>query len=62
MTSSELMQELKLIREELQYIKEHMVDVDMVLTPEEEESLDECMREYREGKTVRLEDFKREVD
>jgi len=62
MTSSELMQELKLIREELQYIREHMVDVDMVLTPKEEECLEECMCEFRDGKTVKLCDFKREKD
>ncbi len=28
------MRELRIIREELQYIREHMVDVDMLLTPE----------------------------
>jgi len=62
MASSELMQELKLIREELQYIKEHMVDVDMVLSHEEEKCLEECMCEHRDGKTVKLCDFKREND
>ena len=54
------MQELKMIREELQYIKEHMVDVDMVLTLEEHNDIDECMKEFRDGKTVKLEDFKRD--
>jgi len=62
MSSSELMQELKLIREELQYIKEHMVDTDMILTPDEEELLEESMREYRDGKTTKLSDLKREDD
>ena len=60
MSSSELMQELKLIREELQYIREHMVDVDMFLSKEEEKCLEECMCEHRDGKTVKLCDLKRD--
>ncbi len=55
MTSSELMEELKIIREDLQYIREHMVDVDMILTPEEE-ILNQSINELREGKTTKLHD------
>jgi hypothetical protein len=29
------------------------------LTPEEEEILEECLQEYREGKTTKLADLKR---
>ena len=60
MTSSELMEELKVIREDLQYIREHMVDVDMILTPEEEEILNQSINELRNGKTTKLDDLKRD--
>ena len=60
MTSSELMEELKVIREDLQYIREHMVDVDMILTPEEEEILNQGINQLRDGKTTKLDDLKRD--
>ena len=55
----ELFSEIKAIREDLNYIKEHMVDRDMVLTSEEEKRLDESIKEYKEGKSMQLEDFER---
>lgn len=55
----EIMTELKAIRKDLDYIKAH-VEV-MSLTPEEEEALAEAEKEYREGKAVSLEDFKKEI-
>ena len=60
MTSSELMEELKVIKEDLQYIKEHMVDVDMILTPDEDEILNKSINELRDGKTTKLHDLKRD--
>ena len=60
MPSSELMEELKVIKEDLQYIKKHMVDVDMILTPEEEEILNQSINEFRDGKTTKLHDLKRD--
>lgn len=54
--------ELKAIREDLDYIKEHMVDVDMTLTKDEEERLEESLREYKDGKVISLEDFERKID
>ena len=59
--SREIAVELKAIRKELEYIKEHMVDVDMILTPEEEKRLEESLKAHREGKTVKLEDFERQT-
>ena len=53
--------ELKAIRMELEYIKEHMVDADTVLTPEEEELLEKSIWEFEEGKATRLEDFENEL-
>ncbi|MEA2032595.1 MAG: hypothetical protein U9N41_03310 [Euryarchaeota archaeon] len=52
---------MKVIRGELEYIKEHMVDVDTVLTREEERILDESLREFVEGEATKLEDFEKEL-
>jgi hypothetical protein len=57
----EVVEELRAIREGLDYIKAHMVDVDMILTPEEEERLEESLREYKEGKATPLEEFEKEM-
>ena len=57
----EIWEELKVIRRELGYIKEHMVDVDTVLTREEERILDESLREFDEGEATKLEDFEKEL-
>ena len=52
---------LKLMRE-VEYIRKHMVDVDVILTSEEEERLDESLRDYEEGRAVSLEDFEKEME
>ena len=56
----EVTRELKAIRKDLEYIKAHMVDVDMLLTPSEEKLLEQGVAEFESGKTVKLEDFERE--
>ena len=48
------MSELKNIRIEIEYIKTHMVDVDMFLTPEEGKKMEESLEEHKKGKTKRL--------
>ena len=50
-------EELKAIREELEYIKAHMVDADTILTPDEE-----ALKEFDTGKVTRLDEFKRELE
>ena len=59
--SKELVEELKAIRRDLDYIKTHMVDVDCILTPEEEARLEKSLDEHRKGKTIRLEDFEKSM-
>ena len=59
--SAKILEELKAIKEDLQYIKEHMVDIDTVLTIEEENILNNSLKEHREGKTTSLEEFEREL-
>ena len=55
------MKELKIIQKDLEYIKEHMVDADTLLTPEEEAGLEKSLKEHKEGKTTKLEDFEKEI-
>ena len=43
-------EELKAIRKDLEFIKEHMVDVDTILTQKEEWRLNEAIEEYKAGK------------
>lgn len=52
--------ELKAIRKELEYIRKHMVDVDMILTPEEDARLEIAIKEFKEGKTRSLDELERD--
>ena len=56
-TEAKLLEKLEEIKEELHYIREHMVDVDMVLTPKEEKRLNAALSEYKRGKAVSLNQF-----
>lgn len=57
-----IMEELREIKLDLDYIKEHMVDVDTILTPEEEEHLEESLQQFRDRKTTSLTEFEKEMD
>ena len=52
-------EELAAIRKDIDYIKEHMIDVDSILTKNEEKILEESMKEFEAGKTVSLKNFSR---
>jgi len=54
-------QELKEIRKELKFIKEHMIDVDMIVTPEEETEIREAMDEYQAGKSIAFDELEKEL-
>ena len=54
--------ELLSLRKEVQFIKTHMFDPDTIMTTEEEERFERSMKEYREGKTISLEDLKKELE
>ena len=56
-----ILKELREIRKELEYIKSHMLDRDSILTDEELVFLKEAEKEFEEGKTIKLEDLKREI-
>jgi hypothetical protein len=57
---NDVISELKAIRKDLKYIREHMVDIDTILSPDEEATLKESITEYHQRKTYTLEDVKRD--
>ncbi len=57
---SAVTKELRAIRKELEYIRKHMVDADMLLTPAEAERLEKGLREFRDGKTRSLDEYMRD--
>lgn len=52
--SKVILQELKEIKSDLDYLKKHVVDLDLVLTEDDLESIKEAEKELKEGKTKRL--------
>ncbi|MFC1774816.1 hypothetical protein ACFLZN_00690 [Nanoarchaeota archaeon] len=56
-TENRILDKLEKIEKDLSEIKEHMVDVDTILTVEERELLDESVKNEKEGKLVSLEDI-----
>jgi len=60
MATGQIMQELKEIKMDLNFIKKHMVDVDTILTPEEEVELNESLRELEKGKTFSFDTIKKD--
>lgn len=57
----QVIEKLDVIKLELDYIKKHMVDVDTILTLEEEKRLDESLEDFKKGGTVSLENFEKEM-
>jgi len=57
METKQIMDELKSIKEELHYIKVHMVDADTILTAEEKKLLDESRVNEKAGKLISLEEL-----
>ncbi len=59
--SKEILHELKAIREDLEYIKVHMVDIDSILTEEDYLSLQEYRKEKASSMLISHEDLKNEL-
>lgn len=53
--------ELKSIKQELDYIKEHMVDRDMFLDQEEMHLLQESFKNEKEGRLISQEELEKEL-
>jgi hypothetical protein len=59
--SKEIRHELKAIRDDLDFIKGHMVDVDSIMTEDDYLSLKEYRDEKSSGKLTSHENLKREM-
>lgn len=53
-----IVEKLQEIQEDLDFIKKHMVDVDMVLTVEDKKILDKSISNEKAGKLISLEAIK----
>jgi len=49
------------LRNEVKFIKNRMVDMELVMTSNEEGALGEALDEHQNGKTKRYEDLKKEL-
>lgn len=56
---NEVLRELRLIRQDLKYIRAHMVDQDMILSPDEKTILEESRQDLSAGKTRSLDEVMR---
>ncbi|MBN2488492.1 MAG: hypothetical protein JXA98_05645 [Methanosarcinaceae archaeon] len=59
--SGEIVHELRAIREDLDFIKDHMVDIDSIMTEDDYLSLNEYRDEKSSGKLTSHEELKREI-
>jgi hypothetical protein len=59
---SKILNELKEIRIDINFIKNNMVDVDCILTSDEKSELEEARGEFERGETTSLEDFEKEME
>jgi len=60
-TIDKMYKEIIELKNEVKFIKKHMFDPDTIMTIEEEERYERAMKEHKEGKTISLEDLKKEL-
>ena len=53
----QILEKLDTMKSDIEYIKEHMVDIDSILTKDEEAILEKGIKEYKEGKTISLDNY-----
>ncbi len=58
-TIQKVYDEIKSLKEEIHFIKKHMFDSDTIISSEEEKSLHQSLKEYKEGKTKSLAEVKK---
>ena len=59
--NQEIINELKNIRIEIEFIKQHMVDTDSIMTEDDYVALKEYEKEKEEGELISHEDLKKEL-
>jgi uncharacterized transporter YbjL len=53
--------EILALRKEIEIIRNHMVEIDIIMTPEEEAQLEETLELHKIGKTKKIDDLKKEL-
>jgi hypothetical protein len=59
---NQIMNELKAIRKDLEFLKNHMVDIDCIMTEDDYLALNEYRNEKDSGELVSHEDLKRTME
>ncbi len=59
--TKQILEELKTIRTEIDFIKTHMFDPDVMMTTEESKRFERSMQELKEGKTIPLAEMKKRL-
>ena len=62
MVKEQLIQELKEIKKDIHFIKEHMFDPDTIMTTEENKRFEQSIKELKENNTTSLSDIKKELE
>ena len=59
-TLNQIFNELKNLKKEVDYIKNHMIDIEVIFTKDEEYEFDESLKELEEGRTFSFEEIKKD--
>ena len=60
-TNKEILEKLRKLEIDINFIKDNMIDKDCILTSEEEENIDIALKEYENGETISHEELKKEL-
>ena len=60
-TIEKIYEELKALKNEVVFIKDHMFDPDVIMTSEESRRFEQSIKELKEGKTTPLSELKKEL-
>ena len=54
MSEAQIMEKLTKIEEELSFIRDHIIDADLLITDDDLESIDEAQEDLAKGRTERI--------
>ena len=60
-TIEKIYEELKALKNEVVFIKDHMFDPDVIMTSEESRRFEQSIKELKDGKTTPLSELKKEL-
>ncbi|HIH37464.1 hypothetical protein J4460_09035 [Candidatus Woesearchaeota archaeon] len=60
--TQELMKVIEEMRDDIKYIKKHLIDPDSIMSEDDIACLEQARKDFKEGKTLSLKDLRRELD